>query len=276
MFIVAGSLDVLGVIRDGFRLWNRNHVLGLPYLLSLAATLAILCFGLAFAVASLSLLGTVGGLLASALILVLAVVGMLVSSAFFGVAAIEMAAKAANGGRPVAADSLRPSREALERLIVINVTTGLAILAVMAPFYAVEFILKVGVIFPLTLMIGCALMFAPYYAVLTKTGWIDCLKSSYRLCMGNKAVVLVMWSFMTYVGVFAAYALMPAAILAASVISLSGLALGSLGGEAYVLIGAFSVFGVFAISYMLFSVLVMGPLVTSWKYLLFRGLGGGA
>jgi len=270
-------MDVAKVIRDGFRLWNRNHIMGMPYALSLlsaALAFAVSAIVVALAAAASGPFAFFTILLVSAVMLIFFLVAVIVSQSYFQAAAVSMARKANDGESLSWEDGYRAPQSGFFKVLIINVTVGAAIFAVMAGFAVAQMVLQVNLLFPVSLAAGCALMFSPFFAVLTDKDWGQSVKAATVLAWRNKASVALLWAFISYVDALALFILLPPSLLAAAaltpVIFLAGGQ--SAGGTA--LLAIILAVVLYVAASVAFSVFVISPLATAWHLVAFNRLRG--
>jgi hypothetical protein len=275
-------LDLIHAINEGWHLWSKNKALSAPYLLSIAATYIIVAAAIIacyLVIASLDSASTPATLAGIAFILIIFAVGALASivvSAYFTVAGIQMASKAKDGQTVSVSDSFNPKREYVSTVIVIYLVTGLVILLVGGFLVALQIILKVGLTPVLSMLAGCILMFAPYYAVLSGKDWKESIKSGYAAFKGNKFAVAVFWGFTNYFSSISFGLVLPLSLIVAALIFL-------VTNPSVVYVTDWSAFipplAGWLVSLFVFATLlsaaVLQPLTTIWQLSLFKQLQGG-
>jgi hypothetical protein len=185
-----------------------------------------------------------------------------------------MSARAVGGERVGLMDALKPKMSNVKRVFLINLTTGFFLFFVGMVFLGVQLIAHVDLVLPLSMVSGCILMFAPYYAVLSTKGWTECIRESYEAFMRNKVSVFLLVAFTAYIGFLDNVFLLPIALLAGAFIAPIGYPISAYQGGLWMtlLVVALGTFVIYIIAAVIFAVTVMAPLGVLWQLGLYRRL----
>ncbi|MBN2251018.1 MAG: hypothetical protein JW724_02970 [Candidatus Altiarchaeota archaeon] len=218
------------ILKEGYLVWRKNLVLGLPPLLGgisvlVAIIAAAVCMVAVAVVFFGALIVNIGGggypqgdysaiypaaipfILALAAVTALFIVVILLANAFFASASIGMSAKALETGKTEAGDITYYGRRNMWQIfsasilmILINIAGLLffipAIAALVAGFLnvAISFlVLGLVALIAYVTIAGLLLILTPYSIVAGDLGAVEGLRASYSTVMKNKLPVVLMW-----------------------------------------------------------------------------------
>jgi len=261
-------------VRSGYAVWNRNQVLGAPYLLAVVSVLGFFAVMVAATAVSFTVFGKLVGVLTAVLTVFASIAAVIIIPAFYTAAAIRMAEKALGGGSLGVMDSFSPDARAVWRLTLFYVLTWLVAGALLVPMLLAQIFLKVNVFTLFGLALGCGLMFVPYNLVLTKRGIVKSLMDGFDTFRKNWTAAGLLYGLASYVGQLVGFAAVPVAFVVLS--GFTPFSEYAFGFQARTLVvqTLFMGFALFMVVTILFSTLVLAPLTTLWQLDLYRRVGG--
>ncbi|MBN2251019.1 MAG: hypothetical protein JW724_02975 [Candidatus Altiarchaeota archaeon] len=287
--------SIESILKEGYAVWRRNLILGVPFVLSALASLVIVGCAVALVVFVLNPVGIdfpdtsvdYGLLFADGLLLLLAGILILLVSAFFKAGAIGMAAEAVRKGHtgldPMFEYGSRRFLQIFALDVLLSVATILPVLVLGVPAALValafggtggQFLLQLLVF--MSTLLGVLFAAAPYAIVVSGRGVLDGLRDSFLLLKKKKIPYLLLWVFgyyldeyLAYIPVFAAGTVFAVMFLAVPLNADMFTTLQDAPMQALNLLTSLSLafalgMAVFVLGIFLVSALVIAPLTTVW------------
>lgn len=261
----------------GLKTYGENPAVALPYVFSYVIQAAVFAVLAAVVYAVYAFYGLGAGVLAFVLALLVFFILSFWVGSYFLVSGILVAEKAAGGGRISVGDCFRVGWGGLFKFVMANAVASVVGVAVFLFLGVLQWLFKIDFVLPAVFLWGAALMFYPYFAVLTDEDWLGCLKKGFLMAYGNKFAAFALFVFTYYGGLFSVNIILPVFFMGSSILAFIAFVGGVTPSNItnpliYVLAALWGVFTVFA--FVVLPVAVVSPLKTLWELRMYKKFWG--